>query len=260
MRPIAELDLDEARGLRGVLFDLDDTFLDHGRIDEHAFSILYRLQEAGLSAFAVTGRPAGWGELCARQWPIAGAVSENGAIAFHREGRGVRRLDSASESERRARRQRLAVLVADLLEAFPELSPADDVDTRISDFTFDIGEHRRVSPEVVTRAMAFLRARGARTTRSSVHLHATFDGADKASGSLMLIRIVDGVDATVARRCYAFIGDSENDAACFSALHTTIGVANLRGMLTIPPRFVTQGASAAGFVEAMTALLTKRGG
>ena len=46
--------------LRGLLFDLDDTFLDHSRLSEAAYSSLFRLREAGFECYAVTGRPAGW--------------------------------------------------------------------------------------------------------------------------------------------------------------------------------------------------------
>ena len=79
MHPIADLTIQEAAKLRVLLFDLDDTFLDGTRLGEAAFRSLALLRESGLALVAVTGRPSGWGEVIARQWPIDAAVTENGA-------------------------------------------------------------------------------------------------------------------------------------------------------------------------------------
>ena len=65
--------------LRGLLFDLDDTLLDEGRLLPEALEALYRLKQAGFELHAVTGRPAGWGAVLAHQWPVDGALTENGA-------------------------------------------------------------------------------------------------------------------------------------------------------------------------------------
>nr|PZN19013.1 MAG: hypothetical protein DIU78_21830 [Pseudomonadota bacterium] len=92
----------------------------------------------------------------------------------------------------------------------------------------------------------------------SVHLPGSLDRADKASGLLRLVRELQGVDPARARGAYAFIGDSENDAACFAAFHVTIGVSNFSGRPTLPPRFVTRGARAVGFVEAARLLVEAR--
>ena len=259
MRPLADLPPAEAGRLRGLLFDLDDTFLDHGRLDEHAYASLFRMREAGLALVAVTGRPSGWAEVLVRQWPIAAAVTENGAVSIYREGDVLRRLDRADEGERQERRRRIAGIVAELQRAFPTLHPADDVSARVSDFTFDIGEHERVPRKTVDEADSLARALGARTLRSSVHLHVTLDGDDKASGSLRLLRLLFDADATEARFRYAYIGDSENDAACFAAFATTLGVQNLSGRPTVPPRYITPSPRSQGFLEAARALLERRG-
>jgi hydroxymethylpyrimidine pyrophosphatase-like HAD family hydrolase len=106
-----------------------------------------------------------------------------------------------------------------------------------------------------------IREAGARTTRSSVHLHATFDTDDKASGAIAFLRERFGEDAGSAIVRYAFAGDSANDAACFAAFRTTFGVANVRehvARLSIPPRYVATATMGAGFAEIARALLEKR--
>ena len=261
MRPIADLDAEEARGLAGLLFDLDDTLLDHGKLGESAYSALFRLCESGLSLVAVTGRPAGWGEVLARQWPIRAAVTENGAIALRRtEEGGIEVLDRVSAEERERRARGVRAIAEQLMSEIPELDLADDVRARISDLTFDIGERRQIDRATVARATAFARNRGAHVVTSSVHLHVSLDGDDKASGAVHCLSRWLGEEPTRALSRWAFIGDSENDAACFAAFRTTIGVANLRGRMSVPPRYATRGERGAGFAEAARVLCNLRRG
>jgi hypothetical protein len=257
MRPIAELSEEDARRLRALLFDLDDTLLDGTTLTEAAYSSLFRLRESGLALVAVTGRPSGWGEVIARQWPIDGAVTENGAVACHLQG-GKLELSDFAGPRRAERRARLDVIVRAVFERFPDLRASDDVSARRSDFTFDIGEHERVPRAVVDEARAFVRGLGARTTTSSVHLHVTLDGLDKAAGAVRFLGARFGWDFTESTSVSAFIGDSENDAACFGAFRTTFAVHNFRARLTVPPRFVTRGERGTGFAEAASVLVARR--
>jgi hypothetical protein len=249
MLPLSTLSAEEARGLRGVLFDLDDTLLDAGALGEAAYSALFRLRESGLTLIGVTGRPVGWAEVLLRQWPVAALVAENGAIACVRRGEAIVRIDALDAEERQRRRERTLALVARIRAEIPGLEPADDVAARACDFTFDIGERHRPSRELVARAAALVRRAGGASVLSSVHLHVGFDRDDKASGALRVLRTL-GEDATQALSRWAAIGDSDNDAPLWACFHTSIGVANWRGRPSVPPRFVTRRARGAGFAEA----------
>jgi HAD superfamily hydrolase (TIGR01484 family) len=258
MLPLSSIPATELRRLRGLAFDLDDTLLDHGRLLPAALDALYRLAAAGFELFAVTGRPASWGAVIAHQWPLNGAVCENGGISFYRAGARVHARDPLEPELRAQRRAALQQLVAELVRRHPELVPADDVAGRLSDFTFDIGEHRQVPREQVRLVQRSAEALGAAVTTSSVHLHVSLDRADKASGFVRLTQWLFGLDPARAVSSYAFIGDSENDAACFAAFRLTIGVANLSGRPTVAPRYRAAGARAAGFVETAELLLASR--
>jgi HAD superfamily hydrolase (TIGR01484 family) len=258
MRPIKELDRDAARGLAGILFDLDDTLLDSGQLTERAYSSLHRLHEAGLVLLAVTGRPSGWGEVLALQWPVAGFVTENGAVAILKMNGKPQVIEEVDLSERAVRRDRLMTLVGLMKAEFPALTAATDVSMRRSDFTFDIGEYNQVPTETVGAAMRFARAHGALTVRSSVHLHVTYDGSDKASGVVRLLHQHFGFDVTEARRVFAFIGDSENDESCLAGFKYSFAVANLRGRPTVSPQYVTEGERGRGFAEFADHLLRLR--
>ncbi len=285
MRPVSELPRATCQALKGVLFDLDDTLLDHGELSLPAYRALWELADAGLILVAVTGRPVSWGDLIAQQWPIHGAVSENGHLASARRresqagdqtgdaasqrashpahqsgttpGRVVR-FDWTPDELRALRTAKLTELTQELMARFPELTPASDVAGRVSDFTFDIGEHRRAPPALVAEASAAAHARGARTTVSSVHLHVSFDTDDKASGSVAFLHQLLGVDSTEALGSFAYIGDSENDAPCFAAYRVTVGVANLSGAPSVPPRYRTTQPRGRGFAELAKVLLQAR--
>lgn len=261
MRPLRALPDSEAQRLEGLLFDLDDTLLTRGRLEEAAYASLFALARSGLRLIAVTGRPSGWGELLARQWPIDGVVTENGPIGVHREGEHVARLDRCSPEERRARRVRLGRLVERMRDVVPEARLTDDVDARVSDVTWDIGERVRLPEERIAALQAEIRAFGARTSRSSVHVHATYDVEDKASGAVGFLCERFGVDPGRALGRYAYVGDSGNDAPCFSVFHATFGVANVAtslAQLAVPPRYVTTAERGQGFVELAAALCAAR--
>ena len=261
MRSLELLTAAEATRVEGLITDLDDTLLDHGTLGEEAFAALWRARHAGLPVLLATGRPAGWGEVLARQWPVLGAVTENGAVAFQRVGAGVERVERASPEERQARRLQLACASAELMAHFPDLRPADDNETRLSDVTFDVGERVHLPPGQIAEIAALARSWGFRVAVSSVHLHLSLDGDDKASGVLWFLQQRLGIDPTRARGRWAFVGDSGNDAPCFSAFTLTFGVANVARYLPLlsrPPRYVTSAERGAGFARVIDALVHKK--
>jgi HAD superfamily hydrolase (TIGR01484 family) len=249
----------DARGLLGVCFDLDDTLLDDGRLTVGALDALYRLHAAGLILLGATGRPAAWGQVLTRQWPVSGMVTENGIVSLVKSHGRVETLDRASAAERSERRGRLLELVSRVRVRFPDLEPSDDVMGRLADYSFDIAESKVVDPSVVRAATDFARDQGARVVQSSIQLHLSFDSDDKASGVTRFLRLVHGIDVTAATFRFAFIGDSENDASCFAAFHHSFGVANLRGRPSLFPRYKADAAKSAGFIEITDALLAARG-
>jgi hypothetical protein len=97
-----------------------------------------------------------------------------------------------------------------------------------------------------------------------VHLHATFDVDDKATGALRFCaRELGEIDAGAALVRYAFVGDSGNDASCFAAFRTTFGVANVRASLSrlsVTPRYVASRPMGEGFAEIASVLVARRGG
>jgi HAD superfamily hydrolase (TIGR01484 family) len=261
VRPLVELSDREAVGIDTVVFDLDDTVLDHGALSEEAYVALHRLHASRLELVACTGRPAGWAEIVLRQWPIDAAIAENGAVYWQRvQGGRVTLVDPLSREERAERRARLSDLARELLEAHPALSLADDNATRVTDVTFDIGEHRTVAPDVVEAARQHAERRGVRTFISSVHLHITLDEATKATGFAELA-VRTGRHPTRAFERAAFVGDSTNDAPAFAAFGLTFGVSNVARFvdrLPVPPMFVASRPMGRGFAEIAAEVISLR--
>src|SRR5712691_12272509 len=107
MKALAQLD---ARGVRAVLVDIDETLTTAGKLTGAAYAALERLHAAGRIVVPVTGRPAGWCDHIARMWPADAVVGENGAFWFRydRTTRKMIRGFVQGEAERAANRERLS--------------------------------------------------------------------------------------------------------------------------------------------------------
>ncbi len=252
MRPLCDLSSSDVAGKDLLVFDLDDTLLDHGALTLPAYAALFDLRAAGVELVACTGRPSGWSELLLRQWPLVAAVAENGALVWERGPLGRASLvDTVPSAERQRRRRVLQSFAIELGRRFDVLRPADDNNARVTDITFDIGEHEQLEPALVNEIRQHCQTAGIHTFTSSIHLHITLEQTDKARG-LLAWRAARGEsqEQTLAR--VAYVGDSANDAAAFATFTPTFGVANVSAHLArlpVPPQFVATREMGAGFAE-----------
>ncbi|MAE93863.1 MAG: HAD family hydrolase [Deltaproteobacteria bacterium] len=261
VQPISELPRDLARALRGVCFDIDDTVTTDGILDPLALQALCDLRASGLHLVASTGRPLGWAEIVARTWPVDAAVGENGAgwVGVVR-GRPVRGYFDPADL-REQHQERFAALRDQVGRVLPQLCVTDDAWARRCDLAFDVGEFQAPSEEEVAALVRLIEGAGARAVVSSVHAHAAFGEADKASGAIRAVRELLGIDLAAEAPRWLFVGDSGNDAAAFSWFPVTAGVANVRDFLDAlpdPPRYVAEGHSGRGFAEIAEVLLEAR--
>jgi len=70
MLDISLWSVDERRRVKGVFTDIDDTLTTNGVISKRALSALLKLQQAGISVIAITGRPVYWSAPFASEWPV----------------------------------------------------------------------------------------------------------------------------------------------------------------------------------------------
>jgi HAD superfamily hydrolase (TIGR01484 family) len=256
MRPLAEL---EARGIRGLLFDLDDTLTSEGKLTGLAYGAMERLKAAGRIVVPVTGRPAGWCDHIARMWPVDAVVGENGAFYFWHEGGKLHRRYHDAAATRAEKRARLAAIAEQIVREMPGCALASDQAYRETDLAIDYCEDVPALPlAAAERIAALMRHAGLSARISSIHVNGWFGEYDKLAMTRQLLRERCGLDLDRDQGQFAFAGDSPNDAPMFAFFGNSVGVANIArfaGLLGCEPRYVTQAACGAGFAELVEHLL-----
>ncbi len=246
------------RGVVGVLTDIDDTLTRDGAIEATALAALKRLALAHLPVIAITGRPMGWSEPFARDWPVAAIVAENGAVALFREA-GELRIEYAQDVRTRERNALRLREAADAVQReIPQARLATDSAGRATDIAIDHSEYAHLDPGDVERVVEILRANGMNATVSSLHINGWFGEHHKLSGARWIVHRLLGrdLDAEVGR--WVYIGDSTNDQLMFGHFELSVGVANLmrfESQLLTWPAYLTAGERGAGFAEVADALI-----
>ena len=264
MKSLAAFPAAQRRAVRCVLTDIDDTLTTDGRLTASAYLAMERLSRAGIPVIPVTGRPAGWCDMVARQWPVAAVVGENGAFFFrHDEANGqfVRRFWVEAE-RRRADQERLWTIARTILAEVPGSGIASDQQYRAADIAIDWCED--VAPlgdGAVRRIVEIATAAGATARVSSIHVNIWFGDFSKLAMSRRCIAEVLGLDIDAEPERFVFVGDSPNDQTMFAHFPNAVGVANVlhfQDQLTHPPAYVAPSQGGDGFAEVADALLTAR--
>jgi HAD superfamily hydrolase (TIGR01484 family) len=259
VKPLAELD---ARPIRAVLLDIDDTLTTEGKLTAEAYGALERLKRAGLRVVPVTGRPAGWCDHIARMWPVDAVVGENGAFYFWMDAGRLERRYHDDQQERAAKRARLNEIRAAILAAVPGSAPAADQPYRETDLAIDYREDVAALPlEAAERIAALMRARGLTAKLSSIHVNGWFGDYDKLAMVKRLFAERFQADLAREQASTLFVGDSPNDAPMFDFFSNSVGVANVRRyerLLAAEPKYVTRGEAGSGFAELAEHLLRGR--
>jgi HAD superfamily hydrolase (TIGR01484 family) len=240
--------------IKGLCFDIDDTFSSHGKITAEAFQALWNLKNAGIKLIPVTGRPAGWCDHIARFWPVDAVVGENGAFTLYMEGGKLKRFNTLNPTDNTAAISKLAALRKTLETEFPGMSYASDQAYREFDLAIDFCEDVPAwADSEVQRLVKVCEREGAIAKISSIHVNTWFGQYTKIEG----IRKFLASDAAKtlglpAMNQLIFAGDSPNDEPMFAAFEESVGVANVRKFLAQmkhPPKYITSQEMGAGFAE-----------
>ena len=186
MLPLTDAPREMLAGVAAVLTDIDDTLTLHGRLPAEAFDALWKLKRAGIKVIPITGRPAGWCDLIARQWPVDGVVGENGAFYFRydEQRKSMIRVYAQSVEERRANTERLWTIARRVLKDFPGTAIASDQAYREIDVAIDFCEDVPPLPLATAQKIAeAFHAEGAAAKVSSIHVNAWFGAHDKLTMS-----------------------------------------------------------------------------
>jgi HAD superfamily hydrolase (TIGR01484 family) len=255
MQRIDALTRDECRPVRGVLFDIDDTFTLEGKLIPQAFAALWQMHDFGLNLVPITGRPAGWCDHIARMWPVDGVVGENGAFYYYydsREGR-LRHRYIFSPEEMASNRAKLQAIKEEVLQLVPAARVSADQPYRIFDLAIDFNEDvSRLSEEEINRICRVFNDHGASYKISSIHVNGWFGDYNKLSTAKLFLEERLNCPWNEAMNAFIFAGDSPNDEPMFQALKLTVGVANIKefaGRMKHLPVYLTHKKGGLGFAE-----------
>ena len=254
MEPLHPLSFAAASPVVGVFTDIDDTLTTGGAITAEALAALAGLRAAGVHVVPITGRPVGWSEPFALQWPVDAIVAENGSVALVRG----RKLYQQDEQLRAANYARMQQVARRIVREIPGAVPARDSAGRETDIAIDHSEFVQLPAARVAQVVRLMQEEGMNATVSSIHINGWFGDHNKLSGARWIVRELFGreLDAEIDR--WVYVGDSPNDALMFEHFPRSVGVANIRRFeaeLAHPPRYVTQGERGAGFAEVAQAIL-----
>lgn len=248
-----------AQEIAYLLFDIDDTLTSEGKLTATAYNALWEAHDAGLIPIPITGRPAGWCDMIARQWPVAGVVGENGALAFWEEGRVLKQLfhPQATANDNPI----LKRVEAKVLKEISHSRLAKDQFSRMFDIAFDFAEEEpHLSLEVANQIKEICEAEGAIAKISSIHVNTWLGNYSKLEMTKLFLTHRFGYDDEAERSKVLFFGDSPNDEPMF-AHFTSVGVANLtnyRDYIEVWPKYFTSLEGGDGFAEGVRRLLTLR--
>lgn len=261
MQSIYDMTTAQARAIRFVLMDIDDTLTTEGKLTAVSYASLWNLKAAGLKVIPITGRPAGWCDLIAREWPVDGVVGENGAFVFW-EAEGKRLNTITHPNAVRNDVPALERALARALVEVPGCRPARDQFARLYDIAIDFAEEEPVLTFAeALKIKAICDEEGLRAKVSSIHVNAWMGDYDKLSMATRYLTVRFGYDDIADRESVLFAGDSPNDEPMFAHFPAACGVANVRRyekLMYVLPAFVATKESGAGFAEIAETLLKLR--
>lgn len=257
MNLIQEMPSKIAQKIRWVLTDIDDTMTQDGKLVPEAYEALCRLGLAGLPVIAVTGRSAAWGSVHVQEWPILGAITENGAIAYHVNGS---MLKGSCESNTHPSLQKA---LAKALATVPRARIASDTYLRLYDIAIDYAEkvNPPLSNEEVSCIISIFEKEACTARPSSIHINCWKGETDKKKAAIQFLEKFEGYKAEDDVSKVLYIGDALNDESMFEHFPNACAVANIHSVLdkmVFHPRWVSQKSYGFGFAEIVDVLLKLR--
>lgn len=248
-------------GIRFVFTDIDDTITDDGKLPDRSYKALWELYNQGISVIPVTGRPAGWCEMIARFWPVAGIVGENGGFYFRYKNKKMFRHFAISESTMQLNRKKLDEIRNEVLEKVPGSAVASDQFCRIMDLAIDFCEDvPKLKNDKVQEIVKIFEKHGAQAKVSSIHVNGWFGTYDKLSMCKEFMKKEHGYELDKIQNAIAFVGDSPNDEPMFAFFKNSFAVENIKNFvdqLKSKPAFVTTHSGSRGFCAIADKFLIK---
>jgi HAD superfamily hydrolase (TIGR01484 family) len=270
VKPLNTWPAHDRQRIAGIFTDVDDTLTTDGAITPDALAAVGELKARGLPVIAITGRPVGWSEPFALEWPVDAIVAENGAVLLqntYKNGLQPNKIQRKKLSKsyqeaaevRTGNYTRMQRVGQRILHEVPGTQLTQDSPGRETDMAIDHSEFTNLPPEKIAQVVSIMQSEGMTATVSSIHINGWFGEHNKLTGARWAVRYLLGrrLDAEIDQ--WVYVGDSTNDELMFAAFPNSVGVANIARFLPAlksKPRYVTQMARGAGFAEMATAVLS----
>ncbi len=235
-----------------VLTDIDDTITTEGQLGAKAYAALWKLHDAGIKVIPITGRPAGWCEMIARFWPVAGIIGENGGFYFRYDKKMYRWFFYDAKTIN-SNKQKLAELEKQILANVPGCAISSDQFCRLMDLAIDFCED--VTPldkKAVEKIVEIFKQNGAEAKVSSIHVNGWFGDYNKLKTSIHFLKSeLNLTEEQILEKC-VFVGDSPNDEPMFEKFPHSFGVANIKKFendMKHLPRYVSEAKGGEGFEQ-----------
>lgn len=252
-----------AKKLKVLFTDIDGTLTVDGLLPAESYQALWDLTKKNIRVVPVTGRPAGWCEMIARLWPVAGVVGENGAFYFSYTNRIMHRAFETTPDQQILNREKLNQIYVEIKKRFPRAQPASDQFSRLCDLAVDFCED--VEPPMTLQDAAQIAKifadHGATAKVSSIHVNGWIGNYDKLKMCLKFARERLGLDLSQAQEEIAFVGDSPNDEPMFEYFKHSFAVANIKvfaNQLKHQPTYVSIATEGLGFSEISKEIVSDR--
>ncbi|WP_413288631.1 HAD family hydrolase [Bdellovibrio sp. HCB337] len=245
--------------IKFLLTDIDDTLTDEGLLGPEAYESLWSLHRAGVHVIPITGRPAGWCEMIARQWPVSGVVGENGGFYFRYHNKKMLRHFFFDQKIQNENREKLNKLEKEILNQVPGCALASDQFCRLMDLAIDFCEDVPALPKAsVQKIVDIFHQHGAQAKVSSIHVNGWFGSYDKLTMTLKMLEKEFRISAEEAKKVCAFTGDSPNDEPMFGYFPHSYAVANIQTFLADikqKPTHIAKARGGLGFAEIVRGIL-----
>jgi hypothetical protein len=83
MKHFSEFSVEDAKKIRVVFSDIDDTISSEGKILPKAYEAMWKLYESNIDVVPITGRCAGWVDHIARMWPVKGLLEKGACLCLY---------------------------------------------------------------------------------------------------------------------------------------------------------------------------------
>lgn len=249
-----------------VLTDIDDTLTTEGQLTSEAYEAIWKLHDAGFKIVPITGRPAGWCEMIARFWPVAGVVGENGGFYFRyaaNKGETIKKMQRwffANEIEMQKNKSKLKLIEQDVLKKVPGTALASDQFCRLMDLAIDFCEDvPALAQPQIDEIVQIFKNHGAEAKVSSIHVNGWFGEYDKLTTTFKFLKNEFNLEPNQVLEKCIFVGDSPNDEPMFKIFKHSFGVANVlhfKERIKNMPQYVSPSVGGAGFKEITERLLS----